>query len=266
LPYLHGLYLEAEDALPRERSEKSEASLRVVVPAIPRISNHTDFDALRAHPHVDLHIVAPGEEPPPCDLIVLPGSKATRADLAWLCEQGWAEVLAKHLRYGGKVIGICGGLQMLGRAIHDPHGIEGEAGSSEGFGWLDIETTLESQKQLRRTRGKLAFTDAMVEGYEIHCGVGSGADLLRSFAYLEDGRSDGARSADGQILGSYLHGLFDEPDALRALLEWAGLRRATTLDIRALREASIDRVADAVEAHLDTARLAQWLGIPPCVP
>ena len=266
LPYLHGLHLEAEDALPRDRRDKSGVLLRVAVPAFPRISNHTDFDALRAHPQVDVHIVAPGEAPPPCDLIVLPGSKATRADLAWLRTQGWDVALAKHLRYGGKVIGICGGLQMLGRAVHDPQGIEGEPGSSEGLGWLDIETTLESHKHLRRAHGRLAFADASVRGYEIHCGVSSGEGLLTPFADLHDGRSDGIRSADGQILGSYLHGLFDDPQALHALLEWAGLRDAATVDIHALREESIDRLADAVEAHLDTATLERWLGITACVP
>jgi adenosylcobyric acid synthase len=266
LPYLHGLHLEAEDALPRNRSDNFGASLRVVVPALPRISNHTDFDALRAHPQVDLHIVAPGETPPPSDLIILPGSKATRADLAWLRKQGWDVVIAKHLRYGGKVIGICGGLQMLGKVIHDPQGIEGEPGSSEGFGWVDIDTTLESHKQLYRTYGRLAFADANVQGYEIHCGVSSGSGLLNPFAQLHDGRRDGVRSADGQILGSYLHGLFDDPQALHALLQWAGLHDAETVDIRALREASIDRLADAVEAHLDTATLARWLGITACVP
>jgi adenosylcobyric acid synthase len=266
LPYLHGLHLEAEDALPRDRNDKPGALLRVAVPALPRISNHTDFDALRAHPQVDLHIVAPGEAPPPCDLIILPGSKATRADLAWLRAQGWDDALAKHLRYGGKVIGICGGLQMLGRAVHDPQGIEGEPGTSEGLGWLDIETTLESDKQLHRTHGRLTFADANVQGYEIHCGVSSGKGLLSPFAYLEDGRADGVRSADGQILGSYLHGLFDDPQALRALLAWAGLRDAATVDIHALREASIDRLADAVEAHLNIATLERWLGITACVP
>jgi adenosylcobyric acid synthase len=266
LPYLHGLHLEAEDALPRDRGDKSGTSLRIVVPALPRISNHTDFDALRAHSQVDLRMVAPGEVPPPCEVIILPGSKATRADLAWLREQGWDAAITKHLRYGGKVIGICGGLQMLGTAVHDPQGIEGEPGSSTGLGLLDIETTLESHKQLHRTHGHLAFADASVHGYEIHCGVSQGDGLKSPFAYLHDGRSDGARSADDQILGSYLHGLFDNPPALHALLEWAGLRDGATVDIRALREASIERLADAVEAHLDTAKLERWLGITACVP
>lgn len=261
LPYLHGLQLEAEDALPRARDSKPDASLRVAVPALPRISNHTDFDALRAHPQVDLRIVGPGEALPACDLIVLPGSKSTRADLAWLRAQGWDTAIARHLRYGGKLIGICGGLQMLGRAVHDPLGIEGDAGSSDGLGWLELETRLELQKQLHRVRGRLSFADAHVHGYEIHCGVSYGPALTAPFAWLDGDRSDGALSADGQILGTYLHGLFDDPQALRALLQWGGLRDATTLDVHALREASIERLADAVEAHLDTAMLESLLGV-----
>lgn len=265
LPYLHGLHLEAEDALPRERPVASEGKLRVAVPALPRISNHTDFDALRAHPQVALQFVGPGEAMPACDLIVLPGSKSTRADLAWLRAQGWDHAIARHLRYGGKLVGICGGLQMLGRVVHDPLGIEGEAGSSTGLGWLDLETTLEPGKQLRNARGRLAFGDADVRGYEIHCGTSRGPALASPACRLDDGRVDGALAPDGNILGSYLHGLFDEPSALRALLQWAGLRDAASSDMHALREAAIERLADAVEAHLDTAALSRLLGVEmPC--
>ncbi|MGC1550743.1 MAG: cobyric acid synthase, partial [Rhodanobacter sp.] len=266
LPYLHGLQLEAEDALPRDRVIKPDARLRVAVPALPRISNHTDLDALRAHPQVDLHFVGPGEVLPVCDLIVLPGSKATRADLAWLRAQGWDDAIARHLRYGGKLIGICGGLQMLGTVVHDPIGIEGVPGSSIGLGWLDLHTTLEAGKQLRNVRGRLAFGPAGVRGYEIHCGVSTGPALDAPVCVLDDGRSDGAQSADGQVLGTYLHGLFDEPSALTALLHWAGLRDATPVDMHALREASIERLADAVEQHLDTALLSRLLGVEPCRP
>jgi len=266
LPYLHGLHLEAEDALAHERLSKSHALLRVVVPAVPRISNHTDFDALRAHPDIDLHIVGPGEQPPTCDLIILPGSKSTRADLAWLREQGWERAIERHLRYRGKLLGICGGLQMLGRAVHDPQGIEGEPGSSEGLGWLDMETTLQPSKQLHRATGRLAFANASVQGYEIHCGISRGPALENAFARLADGRSDGAISMDGRVMGSYLHGLFDDPQALSALLRWAGLQNVAAVDVRALRESSIERLADAVETHLNTRLLEQWLGMTACVP
>lgn len=262
LPYLHGLYLEAEDALPARSESKAGAMLKVIVPALPRISNHTDFDALRAHPQVDCRFIGPGEAPPSCDLIVLPGSKATRADLAWLRSNGWDRAIARHLRYGGKVIGICGGLQMLGRAVHDPHGIEGEAGSSQGLGWLDLETTLEPHKQLRNVRGTLLPDGtAEVHGYEIHCGVSRGPALDSPLVRLDDDRYDGACSADGQVAATYLHGVFDHPRALTALLHWAGLRDAASVDVHALREASIERLADAVEAHLDDAVLLRLLGM-----
>lgn len=260
LPYLQGLHLEAEDALPRKRAGNAQDTLRVIVPALPRISNHTDFDALRAHPQVGLHFIGPDETPPTCDVIVLPGSKSVRADLAWLRVHGWNAAIARHLRYGGKVVGICGGLQMLGRAIHDPHGSEGAAGSSEGLGWLDFETTLEPYKQLRNVRGRLTIGDASVRGYEIHCGVSRGTALRSPLCTLADGRIDGAVSSDGQIIGTYLHGLFDHPDALHALLAWAGLRDAQPLDIHALRETSLERLAEAVETHLDIVRLWSMLG------
>ncbi|KZC15885.1 cobyric acid synthase, partial [Rhodanobacter sp. FW104-R8] len=259
LPYLHGLQLEAEDALPRGVVAKPQAALKVVVPVLPRISNHTDFDVLRAHPQVQLDFVGPGETPPPCDLIVLPGSKSTRADLAWLHTQGWAEAIARHLRYGGKLIGICGGLQMLGQAIHDPQGMEGAPGSCAGLGYLALETTLSPTKQLRQVRGHLALDAAEVRGYEIHCGISHGVALERPSSELDDGRHDGAISIDNQVLGSYLHGLFDAPPALAALLRWAGLHDAAPLDMDALREASIERLADAVENHLDTAALERLL-------
>jgi len=261
LPYLHGLQLEAEDALPRDVLHKTHARLRIAVPALPRISNHNDFDALRAHPDVDCRFVGPGEVMPACDLIVLPGSKSTRADLAWLRAQGWGDAIARHLRYGGKVVGICGGFQMLGRFVHDPLGIEGEPGSSEGLGWLDMETILDAEKALRRVEGKLLLGDARVTGYEIHCGVSEGPALKRASSMLGGGRLDGAVSADGQLLGSYVHGLFDHPEALAALLAWAGLHQAVPFDVRAQREAAIDRLADAVEAHLDTAALSHLLAM-----
>ena len=260
LPYLHGLDLPAEDALPQPAQTKAGARLAVVVPALPRISNHTDFDALRAHPQVELRFIGPGQAPPAADLVVLPGSKAVAADLAFLRAEGWEPALRRHLRYGGKLIGICGGLQMLGRAIHDPHGIEGAPGSYAGLGLLDLETTLQADKSLRQTRGRLAFADAPVNGYEIHAGVSAGPALTRPALWLDHG-PDGALGEDGQILATYLHGLFDEPAAQRALLAWAGLDTGTTIAADAQAEAAIDRLADAVETHLDTAALRALLDL-----
>ncbi|MFZ6658425.1 cobyric acid synthase [Undibacterium sp. TJN19] len=246
LPYLHGLQLDAEDAI--QSSQGVAGKFRIIVPAIPRISNHTDFDALRAHPDVDLQFIGPDRTIPPADLIILPGSKNTRADLAFLQAQGWHMVLEKHLRYGGKVIGICGGYQMLGQVISDPHGVEGAAGDSDGLGLLDITTELTREKRLQQVSGVCAFGDApvqaQVEGYEIHMGITYASnDTLPVFTI--NGEDEGARSPDDLIMGSYLHGLFDHPDACAALLTWAGLRSDTRVDLAALREQSLDRVADA---------------------
>jgi adenosylcobyric acid synthase len=291
LPYLHGLHVEAEDALPREHvssfvlPERGKAGmgidpmntptptlplagggsdvaspLRVVVPALPRISNHTDFDALRMQPGVDFRFVGPDENIPPADLIVLPGSKSVRADLAWLRAQGWERAIQRHLRYGGKLVGICGGLQMLGREIADPHGIEGAPGTSRGLGLLDYGTVIEREKQLRNVRGTLVLERARVHGYEIHAGVTAGAALIDCAAELDDGRRDGALSKDNQILATYLHGLFDDAEARGALLRWAGMTDVAPADHRARGEAALDRLADAVEASLDTRRLGEWLG------
>ncbi|MBP0621386.1 cobyric acid synthase [Cupriavidus consociatus] len=256
LPYLHGLHLDAEDAIVGTQAAKAGAQrLRVIVPVLPRIANHTDFDALRAHPQVDLQFIGPGMPVPPADLVVLPGSKSVRADLAFLRANGWEAALQRHLRYGGKLVGICGGMQMLGRQVHDPDGREGPAGSSAGLGWLDYETTLAAEKQLRQVSGRLADTDAPVRGYEIHLGVTSGAGLDRPAVWLDRGdgtmRPDGACSADGQVMATYVHGLFDDPAGCQALLRWAGLDGAQAVDLDALREASIERLADTLAAHLD---------------
>jgi adenosylcobyric acid synthase len=258
LPYLHGLHLEAEDALPQESVPAKSNALRVIAPVFPRISNHTDFDALRLHPQVDFQFVPAGAPFPPCDLIVLPGSKSVRADLEWLRAQGWDRAIARHLRYGGKVLGICGGFQMLGRAVHDPDGLEGAPGSSDGLGWLDIETTLMPQKQLRRVQGKLQLGQARVEGYEIHQGISTGNGLAYPLVLLDE-FADGAISEDRAIAGTYLHGLFDHPEACAALLRWAGLENVEQPDYRQQREAQLERLADAVEAYLDMSRILEIL-------
>lgn len=259
LPFLNGLHLEAEDSLPLRRvAVRQAAAIRIIVPAVPRISNHTDFDPLRLHPQVELQFIGPGEIIPPADLIILPGSKSVRADLAWLRAEGWETAIHRHLRYGGKLIGICGGFQMLGNLIHDPHGLEGDPGSTPGLGLLDLETTLQPEKQLRNVRGRLAIGDAAVSGYEIHAGTTSGAALRRPVVHLTHG-SDGATSEDGLVLGTYLHGLFELPLACASMLAWAGLQDAQALEYDALREAAIDRLADAVEQHLDNRLLLSLL-------
>ncbi len=259
LPYLMGMFLDAEDGLADGAADvRAEAPLlRVVAPVYPRISNHTDLDALRLHPQVDFQWVGPGQPIPPADLIVLPGSKSVHADLAWLRAQGWEAAIHRHLRYGGKVIGICGGFQMLGRSLSDPHGVEGAPATVAGLGVLDMDTVLEREKQLFNVDGRLCLEgSAVVSGYEIHMGVSTGPALSRPALMLADGspggRPDGARSADDQVLGSYVHGLFDAPAALHALLGWAGAAgELERVDLGARREADLDRLADAVEAAID---------------
>ncbi|MEE4372968.1 cobyric acid synthase [Pseudomonas alliivorans] len=261
LPYVMDLHLEAEDGLDQRQTDKVEQVLNVVVPVLPRISNHTDFDPLRLHPQVNLQFVGPGQAIPPADLIILPGSKSVRSDLTYLRANGWEDAIRKHLRYGGKLMGICGGLQMLGEQMHDPLGLEGAAGSSPGLGLLAMSTVLESEKQLRNVRGRLTLEDAEVSGYEIHAGVTTGAALEQAAVRLDDGRCDGAQSSDGQILGTYLHGLFESPAACGALLRWAGLRDVQAVDYHALRERDIERLADLVEKHLDGTLLRQLCGL-----
>ncbi len=256
VPYVHGLWLDSEDMLPAERHAAAtrERPLVVVVPALPHISNHTDFDVLRAHPQVDFQYVSAGATLPAADLVVLPGSKSVQNDLGWLRANGWEGHLQRHLRYGGKIIGICGGMQMLGHALHDPDGIESEVRTQRGFGWLDYETTLTPHKHLVNAEGRLSFGDAPVRGYEIHMGETHGPALACPALWLDGAggtRADGALSSDGQLMASYLHGLFDTPAACAALLRWAGLEDAEVLDYDARRQASLDTLADTVAAHVD---------------
>jgi adenosylcobyric acid synthase len=261
LPFLQGLALEAEDALPERAAAPEGAEFRVAVPVYPRISNHTDLDALRMHPGVDLRFVGPGEALPAADLVVLAGSKNVRADLEFLRAQGWDKAILRHVRYGGKAIGLCGGMQVLGVSIRDPLGVEGEPGESRGLGLLDFETTLEPRKMLRNVSGMVfpgQNRSAPFEGYEIHMGVTRGPALERP-AVLMAGLPDGAISEDDRVLGTYAHGIFDRPEACAALLDWAGLRAARGVDLAARREESLERLADCIEANLDFARLAPFL-------
>ncbi len=258
LPYLHDLHIEAEDSVPKNAKSQSEPSLnrlKIIAPILPHISNHTDFDALRLHPLVDFQFIKINETIPAADLIILPGSKNVRGDLEHLRANGWVQALTKHLRYGGKVLGVCGGFQMLGQLIHDPYALEGEAGSSAGFAWLDMETTLDKEKRLAQVSGKLSFADASVIGYEIHMGVSTGAALNRP-ALILDHQAEGAISLDNQIAGTYLHGLFDHAESSAAWLHWAGLDTAESqFDYEQLREAGLERLADSVEKHLDWTKL-----------
>ncbi len=259
LPYLHDLHLEAEDAINNTQQHSDSHQLNVVVPVYPRISNHTDFDPLRLHPQVNLQFIAPDQAIPAADLIILPGSKHVRADLDWLQNHGWQQAIRKHLRYGGKLLGICGGFQMLGQKIHDPQGIESQPGSSEGLGLLEMSTTLAADKQLRNVTGKLSFAEAAISGYEIHAGETRGDALKQPFCQLGHG-PDGAISNDRQIKGTYVHGLFEQTAACDALLNWAGLNSIEPFNYHALREQDIERLADLVEHYLDTDKLMNFCG------
>jgi adenosylcobyric acid synthase len=251
LPYVQGLFLDAEDAIVSTQTKSGH--FRIVVPVFPRISNHTDFDVLRAHPQIDLQFIGPGQTFPSAELIILPGSKNTRADLDWLYQQGWDVAIKKHLRYGGKLIGLCGGFQMLGEQVVDRSGVEGECGTTTGLGLLAMTTEMNAEKRLANVKGHCTFVEAQVSGYEIHMGRSVGVALEKPAFFLEgqDGRSEGAISEDNQILGTYLHGLFDHPEACSALLQWAGLHSETVVDLSTLREQSLDRIADATQPLLD---------------
>jgi adenosylcobyric acid synthase len=261
IPYLHGLYLDAEDALTTS-ALKANAKCNVAALALPRISNHTDFDSLRLHPQINFQWVGPNQAIPSCDLLIIPGSKNTRVDLHFLREQGWGVQIQKHLRYGGKLIGICGGFQMLGEVIHDPQGLESAPGSSPGLGVFSLQTSLEPHKVLQQRSGYLWDKSSVVNGYEIHCGVSIGDALNAPACYLQRDHGlepEGAISSDGQVLGTYLHGLFDQPAALASLLAWVGLEGAQSIDINLQREASIERLAQATEFALMPEFLVELL-------
>lgn len=260
LPYLRDLYLDAEDAL-TESAPKAEAPLRVAVPVFSRISNHTDFDSLRLNPQVDLRWVLPGEPLPACDWVILPGSKNVRRDLDLLRDSGWDEDLQRHLRYGGKVMGTCGGYQMLGQCIADPEGVEGRRGESRGLGLLPFTTVLEPGKQLHNVTGQLALPgggSANFTGYEIHCGRSHGEALERPLVTLSSGRSDGAISDDGQIIGTYVHGILDQPAVQKALFQWVGATADSLVSIAERREQSLNRLADTLAEHLKPDWLQRW--------
>jgi adenosylcobyric acid synthase len=234
-----------------ERSEAGEGSrVKIAVPLLPRIANFDDLDPLRAEPGVELVLVRPGQ-PLPRDaaLVILPGSKATLADLAFLRHHGWDIDLLAHHRQGGHIIGLCGGYQMLGRHIADPEGNEGPSGEARGLGLLDIETVLGGDKRLADASGHDVATGMPVRGYEMHLGVTSGPGLARPMLDL-DGLSDGAISADGRVMGCYLHGLFSSDPFRHAFLAQFGTA-ASTFAYEPMIETVLDSLADHLEQHLD---------------
>jgi adenosylcobyric acid synthase len=241
--------LPAEDSLSLDSDPSSSgepAGLHICVFRLPRIANFDDLDPLRLHPGIRLSVLREGEAlPADCRLAILPGSKATISDLHYVRNMGWHIDLAAHVRRGGHVIGLCGGFQMLGRCIHDPGGLEGPAGSAEGLGLLDVETTLLSDKAVRETRATHRASGLPITGYEIHLGETTGADCARPFAMTERG-PDGATNATGTVIGTYLHGCFRSDSFRRAFLASLG---ASSRGFAY--EALVDGTLDALAAHLD---------------
>ncbi len=252
VPWLHAAaLLPSEDSVVLERLAGGQSrALKIAVPMLSRIANFDDLDPLKAEPQVEVVFVPPGRQlPEDAGVVVIPGSKSTIADLADFRRNGWDADLSVHRRRGGHVVGICGGYQMLGRTVSDPHGIEGSVTRAEGLGLLDVETMMEPEKTVRNVRARSAVFDTPLEGYEIHLGRTFGPDCLRPVTII-DGVEDGAASPDGKVFGTYLHGIFGA-DAFRSkFLESLGVRGGG-IDYRAEVERALDELAAHLEKHLD---------------
>ena len=250
--------LPAEDALGLDRiAANGHGPIRIVVPRLPRIANFDDLDPLRAEPDVAIELVPPGKALPVADLILLPGSKATLSDLAFLREQGWDIDILGHRRRGGRILGLCAGYQMLGREIADPQGIEGRSGSVPGLGLLDVVTELTPAKVLKKVAGTHLATGAPVHGYEMHIGRTDGPDRSRASLLLMGQGEDGARSTDGMVEGCYVHGLFAADAFRRRFLAELRPGHASTVAYEQVVEDVLDRWSDHVAAAVDADRLLE---------
>ncbi|MDP6022105.1 MAG: cobyric acid synthase [Alphaproteobacteria bacterium] len=248
-PYFpDAVHLPAEDAVVLDKPAKSnDGAILIAVPKLSRIANFDDLDPLNAESDAEVRIIAPGDiMPVDADLILLPGSKATIADLAFLRRQGWDIDILSHYRRGGHILGICGGYQMLGRTIADPNGIEGSVRKANGLGLLDIETVLSVEKSLGERTGKHVESGEALHGYEIHLGHSDGPDRARPFLKI-NGVADGARSTDGRVEGCYLHGLFRADGFRHAYLSALRARAQSGINHHAL----VDRTLDGLAAHLE---------------
>jgi adenosylcobyric acid synthase len=261
LPYLHELALDAEDAIAVENvlaKQADQVKFHIAVLLLPHISNHTDFDSLRLNPQVNLSYVHVGQSIPACDLIIVPGSKNVIADLSFLTSQGWQQQIQQHSRYGGKVLGICGGYQMLGQTISDPNGIESSTKSISGLNLLAVNTELTDNKTLTKVSGTLTINQQScpITGYEIHCGVTQNTGDLTAIIHFEHHPNgeliDGVISADGQIIGTYLHGLFDSVAATELLLNWLkpDCKLDSYVDLDSHRELQLNKLADVCRDYL----------------
>ncbi|MGF1501374.1 MAG: cobyric acid synthase [Paracoccaceae bacterium] len=260
--------LPAEDALEIRSADPdgaADARVRIACPVLSRIANFDDLDPLKLAPGVAVVMVRPGEAlPGDADLVILPGSKSTRGDLAFLRDQGWDIDLRAHLRRGGRVLGLCGGYQMLGRRIADPDGIEGPPGANDGLGLLDVETVMTPEKRLARVAGRHLATDTEIAGYEMHIGRTDGPDRARPMLAL-DGRGEGATSPDGRVAGTYLHGLFAADPFRKAYLAGLGAPPGGEAYAAAV-DATLDALAGHLDAHLDLDGLLAAAGAIPPVP
>jgi adenosylcobyric acid synthase len=264
LPYLQNFYLDSEDAIQHQDTNLQTEIFKIVIPVFSRMSNHTDFDALQLHPDVEVCFVPPGEPLPKADLIILPGTKNVRKDLSLLKISDWDADIKRHLRYGGKLIGLCGGYQMLGKMIHDPQGIEDIAGSESGLGLINMRTELQPTKILLNIKALLCVNGGRVpvSGYEIHCGQTFFDEHYNAPVSFNDdigeNKTEGVISHDKQILGTYLHGLFDEPEATNSILRWAGLRKDSAISLAEKREQQLNRLADCLEAQFSNLFFQQF--------
>ncbi|MFN3076147.1 MAG: cobyric acid synthase [Alphaproteobacteria bacterium] len=265
--------LPAEDGVVLERGRVGErggidGKIRIVVPRLARIANFDDFDPLAAEPGVSFSFIPPGRPlPGDADVVILPGSKATLADLAFLRQQGWDIDLAAHLRRGGKVVGICAGYQMLGREVRDPDGIEGVPGGAPGLGLLEVSTVMTGAKVLRQVRGRELQEGREVSGYEMHMGRTEGPDRMRPWLRLngEEGEvEDGAVSADGRVMGCYVHGLFASDEFRRYFLDGLrpGREAGSCLAYEAMVDSVLDQLADHLAGHMNIDALPGILSAP----
>ena len=245
--------LPAEDAVILERPATRQAgTIRIVAPMLSRIANFDDADPLRQEPQVDFSFIPPGQPlPRDADVVVLLGTKSTVADLAMLREQGWDHDILAHARTGGHVVGLCGGLQMLGCEIADPDGVEGQPGSYQGLGLLNLNTVMQPDKTVRPVSGFCPALKAAVSGYEIHSGRSTGPALDRPLLTLDDGKSEGALSAEGRIIGSYVHGLFGSDGFRRAWLESIRQGSGSGLAYETAIEEALDALADQLDQVVD---------------
>lgn len=260
LPYLHDLALDAEDAVALD-NKVTQAKVKIFVPLLPHMSNHTDFDPLRLQQNIDLQYIRMGQSLQGADLIILPGSKNVISDLRFLKQQGWQQEIEQHLRYGGKLFGICGGYQMLGKQIFDPEHIESHVEEISGLGLLDFTTTLTQNKTLSQVSATMSLNGetCQLTGYEIHCGISTGPALnvpLLNIHYESTNKAqkmpEGSISNDGKIIATYLHGFFDCPEPTQLVLNWLGIKdiAQAMVDITQHREIQLERLADVCQQHL----------------